>query len=104
MSTILITGATGFIGRHLSVALAAKGHNIVCGVRNPLAEAFDRRFHYIKVDYTQDFDVNIWESRLTGIDIVINAVGIIRETDTATFFQFMKEPYCPISSLCRIEY
>lgn len=86
MSTILITGATGFIGRHLSVALAAKGHNIVCGVRNPSAEAFDRRFHYIKVDYTQDFDVNIWESRLTGIDIVINAVGIIRETDTATFF------------------
>lgn len=86
MSTILITGATGFIGRHLSVLLAAKGHNIVCGTRNPSAEDFDRRFHYIKVDYTRDFDVDVWKPKLIGIDIVINTVGIIRETDTSTFY------------------
>ena len=31
---ILITGATGFIGRHLAVRLASEGHRVICGGRS----------------------------------------------------------------------
>ncbi|SCY58090.1 SDR family oxidoreductase [Nitrosospira sp. Nsp13] len=85
MSTILITGATGFIGSHLAAALADKGHNIVCAVKNPAAKNLGERFIYISADYTRDFDPGIWRVRLTGVDVVINAVGIIREKGLQTF-------------------
>ena len=35
MATILLTGATGFVGSHLRVALAAAGHTIRCATRSP---------------------------------------------------------------------
>ena len=37
MATILLTGATGFVGRHLIVALRAGGHTVRCGTRSPEA-------------------------------------------------------------------
>jgi hypothetical protein len=43
------------------------------------------RCRYIAVDYTRDRSESAWLPRLAGIDVVINAVGILRETDTATF-------------------
>ena len=85
MSTILITGATGFIGSHLAAALADRGHHIVCAIKNPAAKNLDERFTYIDADYTRDFDPGIWRARLAGVDVVINAVGIIREQGLQTF-------------------
>lgn len=85
MSSILITGATGFIGSHLTAALADAEHRIVCAVRNPEAVKLESRFTYIFADFTRDFDVKIWEERLEGIDVVINAVGIIKEQGQQTF-------------------
>lgn len=35
MSTILLTGATGFVGSHLLVALRAAGHRVRCATRSP---------------------------------------------------------------------
>lgn len=84
MSTILITGATGFIGRHLAVALADAGYRLVCAVRSPSREASDG-FVQIAVDYTRDFDIETWQPRLKGVDVVINAVGILREQGPQTF-------------------
>src|SRR5918993_4308013 len=37
MSTILVTGASGFVGRHLVPALLAAGHTVVALVRTPTA-------------------------------------------------------------------
>ena len=85
MSSILITGATGFIGSHLTAALADAGHRIVWAVRNPEAAKLESRFTYVFADFTRDFDAKIWEERLAGIDVVINAVGIIKEQGQQTF-------------------
>ncbi len=85
MSTILITGATGFIGSHLATALADAGHRVVCAVKNPSTENLEGRFSYISVDYTCDFDINVWKTRLEGVDVAINAVGILREHGRQTF-------------------
>lgn len=35
MKTLLVTGATGFVGRHLLPALAADGYHLLCVVRDP---------------------------------------------------------------------
>lgn len=83
---ILITGASGFIGSHLARALLAAGHDVLAGVRHPA----DSRRRWPKVavvttDFTADHSVTDWIPRLTDIDVVINAVGIIRETGAQTF-------------------
>ncbi|MDB5757999.1 MAG: dehydrogenase [Burkholderia sp.] len=84
MGAILLTGASGFIGRHLADALVRDGHEVVCAVRDP-ARMHDQRFRYVAVDFLRDVDAASWLPRLAGIDVVINAVGILREHGSQTF-------------------
>lgn len=77
---ILICGATGFIGRHLAEALAARGHHVLCGVRDARGVP-----HGVAMDYTRDHSPDTWLPRLTGVEVVINAVGILRERRGSTF-------------------
>ncbi|MEC4721895.1 NAD(P)H-binding protein [Noviherbaspirillum sp. CPCC 100848] len=81
---VLLTGGSGFIGSHLAEALLAAGHQVVCAVRNPDARR-DPRFQYVAADFTRDFDASAWMPRLQGVDVVVNAVGIIRERGVQTF-------------------
>ncbi|HEC84389.1 MAG TPA: NAD-dependent epimerase/dehydratase family protein [Thioploca sp.] len=77
---ILLTGASGFIGQHLLAALLAEGHQVVGCVRHP--EKWLARFPEVKwigCDYRKDHDPQVWLPRLSDIEVVINAVGIIRE-------------------------
>jgi uncharacterized protein YbjT (DUF2867 family) len=83
---VLITGASGFIGRYLSHALAAAGHEVVCVVRGREAASLrNRKFRYVEADFTRDFSASDWLPRLAGVDIVVNAVGILREHESQTF-------------------
>ena len=66
---ILILGAGGFIGRHVASALRRAGHEVVAG----------------KVDFVRALTPEEWRSALSGIDAVINAVGIIRERGPRRF-------------------
>ncbi len=83
---ILITGATGFIGSHLLQALSAAGHQVVAAVR----DVRDARQRWpdcdaVAVDYCHDHDPEDWLPRLQGVEVVINAVGIINEHRRQTF-------------------
>ncbi len=83
---ILITGASGFIGSHITQALVNEGHKVTACVRSP--KSVQQRWpgvRTIKVDFSRDHQVSDWLSRLENIDVVINAVGIIRETGSQTF-------------------
>ena len=71
---ILLCGATGFVGRHLELALANAGHKISRGVRHPRGPGD------IAIDYKNDIDIATWLPRLAGIDAVVNAVGVLRDS------------------------
>jgi uncharacterized protein YbjT (DUF2867 family) len=71
---VLLLGADGFLGRHLQIALETAGHTVRRGVHRPV-----RRADEIAVDYARDAEPGAWRGRLTGIDAVINTVGILRE-------------------------
>jgi uncharacterized protein YbjT (DUF2867 family) len=70
---ILICGASGFVGRHLTQSLKEAGHTVLRGVRRP------RDVSDIAVDYCKDTNKEIWLARLKGINVVVNAVGLLRD-------------------------
>jgi len=74
---ILLTGASGFIGRHLARALTAAGHHVRAAVSTRSAM---RLSDAIGTDFSHDTRPEIWCERLTGMDAVINAVGVLRDS------------------------
>jgi len=85
---ILIIGANGFIGQALLIHLHAMGHRVTGCVRD--AKRFPRHLHTIRVveaDYTTHTSADQWLPLVQGFDVVINAVGIIRERGASSFEQ-----------------
>jgi uncharacterized protein YbjT (DUF2867 family)/uncharacterized membrane protein YphA (DoxX/SURF4 family) len=76
---VFLAGAEGFLGRHIAVALLSAEHEVIAGVRRPLS------LHAIACDFNVDLEPAAWIPRLVGIDVVINAVGILRETSEHDF-------------------
>lgn len=63
---ILLCGASGFIGRTLRSALEAAGHTVT----GP----------GLGIDFCRDVTAQAWHPRLRGVDAVVNAVGVLRDT------------------------
>lgn len=70
---ILLTGASGFIGKHLRYALEQNGHSVKPASR------------YNGVDFNAMITPDKWLPHLHNIDVVINSVGIIAETANQSF-------------------
>lgn len=96
---ILLTGASGFIGQHLLRALLAEGHQVVCAARKP-GNASDPRVTYVHADFTKDTDKSAWLARLSGIDAVINAVGIFKESGAQTFDRLHRDTPRALFAAC----
>lgn len=81
---ILLCGSRGFIGRHIRAALEQAGHQVVAGVSpsaaNSTAPAQPNSESTVTIDFSHDTDVATWLPRLTGIDAVINAIGVLRDS------------------------
>ncbi len=80
---VLITGASGLLGRELAKTLQRAGHSIVAAGRS--APAGLKEASFLKADFAELPDAPWWESRLAGIDVVVNAAGIFRELGRQTF-------------------
>ena len=81
---IAVTGATGFVGRHISAVLARRGHTIRALVRSP---GRARTLETLGVEVVPgDLADPAALSTLThGAHAVVHLVGIIVETGRATF-------------------
>ncbi len=90
---VLVTGGSGFIGSRLIGRLIAAGHRVRSAGRRPArivaasAQAPDRdsRIEHVAADFTRDHSTEDWLPRLEGVDVVVNAVGIIRERGPQSF-------------------
>lgn len=98
---ILITGATGFIGTHLVRRLAADGHHLIGAVRDAAAWRARLPCHdWLACDFTRDLSPTDWAPRLAGVDLVINAVGLIAEHGQQTFRQVQAEAPRALFTAC----
>jgi uncharacterized protein YbjT (DUF2867 family) len=79
---VLIAGASGFIGAHLARAATAAGHEVICGGRSRTEGSACAG--YLALDYTAPARETL-ASELRGIDVIVNAVGILRPSGTQTF-------------------
>lgn len=78
---VLLTGATGFIGRAVAQALQARGHAVVRVQRRAATAGGE----VVQADFADVPSRDWWVRRLAGIDAVINAVGILREAPGQSF-------------------
>ncbi len=72
---VMIVGATGFIGSRLAQAFQAAGHEVICASRTSS----------VRLDYTRLPDAPALRQVLAGVDVVINAAGILRGRGEQTF-------------------
>jgi uncharacterized protein YbjT (DUF2867 family) len=91
---ILICGASGFVGRHLSHALRAAGHTVIRAVRTP------REPNDIAIDFRNDTTKEVWLPRLKGIDVVINTVGVLRESKSNPMQKLLAETPAALFAAC----
>lgn len=76
---VLLTGANGFIGRHILAGLEAAGHQVVAAVRDP--EALQRPdLETVRIDFNRDTDAAVWAARLARFDAVINCAGVLQSS------------------------
>jgi len=76
---VLLCGADGFLGRAIAGALEAAGHRVLRGVHHP------RLAGDVAIDYQTDLSPEVSLPRLAGVDVVINAIGILRERQPGDF-------------------
>jgi len=83
---ILITGANGFIGNHLVYSLKNDGHQVIACTHNTNNYKInDPLVKVIKCDFRLNITPDSWLEKLQHVDVVINTVGIIKETPTQKF-------------------
>lgn len=97
---VLVTGASGFIGGRLVSALLARGHQIRAVARRPQAQRPREGVEWVAGDFATDTTAAIWAERLKGVDAVVNAAGIIRETKVAKFDQVHAAGPCALFEAC----
>jgi len=87
---VMVLGGTGFVGRHAACALLARGHSVIIGTRcpgraarrlPPQAQGCERREVHFEILTTR----YVWQPLLAGADVVLNAVGILRERGGQTY-------------------
>nr|WP_231937867.1 SDR family oxidoreductase [Burkholderia lata] len=92
--TVLVCGANGFIGRALCAQFEAGGHRVLRGVRQAAGPSD------VAIDFAKDVDPDAWLARLQGVDVVINAVGILADQRGATLDVVHRAAPCALFTAC----
>ena len=76
-ATVLVTGGNGFIGRHIVKHLHRFGASVLVSTSNRKTAARGSHARYLALHRVRTPEQ--WLEHLEGVDIVVNAVGILRE-------------------------
>jgi NAD dependent epimerase/dehydratase family enzyme len=93
---VVVAGGTGFLGRPLSRALAAEGHDVVILTRG----STDRSANSIA--WTPDGESGPWASAIDGAGVVVNLAGesiAAKRWTTAQKEKILGHPRCVRSSI-----
>lgn len=96
---VLLTGGTGFIGAALRERLLQAGHEVLCVGRHA-PEGPDRCSQWHALDFAEARTPAHWTPLLGGVEAVINAVGIFRETRAQRFHALHAEAPCALFRAC----
>lgn len=91
---ILVCGATGFVGRHLTTALQSAEHTVIRGIRKPTLP------DDLAVDYCKDTTKEDWLPKLAGVEVVINAVGVLRDSAKQPMKLLLEQTPIALFSAC----
>jgi uncharacterized protein YbjT (DUF2867 family) len=72
---VLVAGSTGFIGSAVCARLAAEGHDVIGASRSR-----SNIGKSIRLDLAEAVTPDVWLPHLTGVDAVINCVGVLQDT------------------------
>ena len=81
---ILVTGATGFVGKNVVKALRTRGKEVRCLVRTA-ASARSVSAYPVELAYGDVLDPSSLAEAMKGVDAVVHLVAIIRERGNRTF-------------------
>lgn len=82
MARIAITGATGFVGTHLTPALARQGHELRLVARGSRRSPVLEQIPVVRADVTAGTGL---VEAFSGCDVVVHLVAVIRERGRQTF-------------------
>lgn len=94
---ILLTGSTGFVGRTVAAALTQAGHTVHGGVspRHRAPTALQ-----VPMDFAHDTRAQVWLPRLVGMDAVVNAVGVLRDSTSRPIDAVHQHTPCALFDAC----
>ncbi|MBI2855376.1 MAG: complex I NDUFA9 subunit family protein [Chloroflexi bacterium] len=81
---ILVTGATGFVGRNVVKALRTRNKEVRCLVHTPRRAEAVTPYH-VELAYGNILDIPSLQEAMRGVDTVVHLVAIIREKGNANF-------------------
>ncbi|ASR45077.1 hypothetical protein BEN78_10450 [Xanthomonas citri pv. mangiferaeindicae] len=94
--TVLVVGANGLIGSAIAERLERAGHAVVLAMRHVTEDAGPGR--RVALDLARPCQ-DQWMDVLRTVDVVVNAAGIFRETDGASFEQVHVSGPCTLFAL-----
>lgn len=90
---ILITGANGFVGSHLSEKLSSLGHQIYCLVRDPSKlDGLNLKATILTGDLTDSSYTSFLDGIPKDLDLVIHTAGLVHSFNKEEFYRVNHRP------------
>jgi NAD(P)-dependent dehydrogenase (short-subunit alcohol dehydrogenase family) len=80
MTVSLVTGASRGIGREVALQLAALGHEVIAGCRDPAAAALPGDVRAVRLDVTDQATIDGLRAELDELDVLVNNAAILYDT------------------------
>lgn len=104
MATILIVGATGFIGSEIGRALWQDGQQLRLAARDlSYGRSFFPNSDWVYADLNSLTSVESWQSLLAGVDIVINASGLLQSAPGDNVRRIQEKAIVALADACAAE-